>query len=163
LQNLNHRNMTMSAENGSAPTRAVGQPTKYRQEYCDSVKTFMGQGYSLTAFAGSIRVSRETVYEWERVIPEFSDAVKSARAMRVMCLEGGLLSGDAASPQITARIFALKNACPPEWRDKHEFEHTGKDGGPIQHSAARDRLADLISKGDAEGEAAADNPGADGA
>lgn len=138
----------MSAENGSAPTRAVGQPTKYKPEYCDAVMAFMGQGYSLTAFAGSIRVSRETVYEWERVIPEFSDAVKSARAMRVTCLEGGLLSGEAASPQITARIFALKNACPPEWRDKHEVEHTGKDGGPIAFSRARSKLADLLSSED---------------
>jgi hypothetical protein len=140
--------MTMSAEDGSAPTRAVGQPTKYRPEYCEAVMAFMGQGYSLTAFAGSIQVGRETVYGWERTIPEFSDAVKAARSMRVTCLEGGLLSGEAAGPQITARIFALKNACPPEWRDKHEVEHTGKDGGPIAFSRARSKLADLLASED---------------
>ncbi len=33
-------------------------------------------------------------------------------------------------PKITARIFALKNAAPAEWRDR--IEHTGADGGPLQ-------------------------------
>jgi hypothetical protein len=141
--------MTMSAEQGAdSPRDPGGRPTKFKPEYVEQVQDYMGQGYSLTAFAGSIRVSRETVYEWERVIPEFSDAVKSARAMRVNSLEGGLLSKELGGPQITARIFALKNACPPEWRDKHEVEHTGKDGGPIAFSRARSKLADLLASED---------------
>ena len=91
----------------------------------------MGDGFSLTAFAGSIGVSRETVYEWERSIPAFSDAIKRARAGRVFALEKQLLSGDNG-PSVTARIFALKNASPEEWREKQAVELTGKDGGPIE-------------------------------
>jgi hypothetical protein len=103
-----------------------GQPTKYRPAYIDEVKDFMGQGYSISAFAGHVGVSRETVYEWERTIPEFAEALDIARGKRVAELEKGLLKESQAGPAVTARIFALKNACPAEWRDR--VEHTGADG-----------------------------------
>lgn len=112
-----------------------GRPTDYLPEYCDGVIAYMAQGFSLTAFAGSIRVSRETIYEWARVHPEFSDAVRVAQSSRTASLETGLMREDLAGPQITARIFALKNASPLDWRDRHE--HVGADGGPIQVTVAR--------------------------
>ena len=105
----------------------LGRPTKYRPEYCQQVKDFMATGKSLTAYAGYIDVSRETVYEWERSIPAFSDAVKTARAKRVNALEDDLLQMEGS--KITARIFALKNACPDEWREKQQVEHTDPSGG----------------------------------
>lgn len=43
-------------------------------------------------------------------------------------------------PDTTACIFWLKNRQKHRWRDKHDVEHGGADGGPIQVS---------ISKGDA--------------
>ncbi len=118
------------------PVRAViGRPSEYRETFCDDVIAFMGKGYSLTAFAGKIGVSRECIYEWARVHPEFSSAVKSAQAGRCAALEEGLLDQTLAGPQITARIFALKNAAPLDWRDRHEV--TGADGGPIAVTVAR--------------------------
>lgn len=113
----------------------AGRPTDYRDDYCDRVIEFMKSGFSLTAFAGEIRVSRETIYEWARVHPEFSDAVRIAQASRTGTLEKGLLDQELAGPQITARIFALKNASPLDWRDRHE--HVGADGGPIAVTVAR--------------------------
>lgn len=116
-----------------AAARPVGRPTLYSQQYVNEVKEFMAQGYSLTAFAGHIGTGIETVYGWERQIPEFSEAVKTARAKRVGNLELGLLREDMPGPAVTARIFALKNAAPAEWRDR--IEHTGANGGPIQSVA----------------------------
>ena len=95
-----------------------GRPSKYRPEYCGLVQEYMGQGYSLTAFAGSIGCGRGTVYEWEASIPEFSEAVNIARAMRVLKLEIDLLSPNSSAAVVKARILALKNACPAEWRTK---------------------------------------------
>ena len=63
-----------------------GRPSKYRPEYCGLVQEYMGQGYSLTAFAGSIGCGRGTVYEWEASIPAFYEAVNIARAKRVFKL-----------------------------------------------------------------------------
>ncbi len=95
----------------------------------------MSQGYSKTAFAGHIGVNPDTLYEWAKVHPEFSEAIKTAVGARVKFLETRLMSDTFASPQITAMIFALKNAAPAEWRDR--FEHTGADGGPIAVTVAR--------------------------
>ena len=98
-----------------------GRPSKYRPEYCGLVQEYMGQGYSLTAFAGSIGCGRGTVYEWEASIPAFYEAVNIARAKRVLELEIDMLSSINATV-VKARIRALKNACPAEWRTKIERE-----------------------------------------
>lgn len=107
-----------------------GRPTKYDPSYCEEVVAFMGKGYSLTAFAGSIGVCYDTVAEWKKVHPEFSAAVKTGQAARTKCLETTLLAGETG-PKVTAHIFALKNAAPDEWKDKIQQEHTGAGGGPL--------------------------------
>lgn len=88
----------------------------------------------MTAFAGSIGVCRDTISEWASKHPEFSAAIKRGKAARTQSLECELLD-EVLGPRVTARIFALKNAAPDEWRDRHE--HVGADGGPIQVTVAR--------------------------
>jgi hypothetical protein len=110
---------------------AGGRPTKYDPGFIDSIVEFMGRGYSLTAYAGEIGVHRETLLNWGQEHPEFFDAIKRGKAARVKCLETTLLLGETG-PKVTGHIFALKNADPDEWRDKHEYEHGGTGGGPIQ-------------------------------
>lgn len=106
--------------------RKPGRPSDYDPSYCDGVVEFMGQGYSLTAYAGSIGVHRDTLHEWTSAHPEFSDAVKRGKAARTMKLECGLLAGETG-PRVTAHIFALKNAAPEEWKEKVAV--TGGDDG----------------------------------
>lgn len=57
----------------------AGQPTKYRPEYCEKVVEFMSDGSSIVAFAAHLNVTRETVFEWARVHPKFSDSLNLAR------------------------------------------------------------------------------------
>jgi hypothetical protein len=33
---------------------------------------------------------------------------------------------------VTSTILALKNACPEEWRDRHQLEHASRNDNPIQ-------------------------------
>lgn len=87
----------------------------------------MARGLSLTAFAGVIGVCRDTLNEWQREHPAFSDAVKVAKAKRTLSLETDLLSADSGSV-VTSRIFALKNAAPDEWRDRKDHNLTSDDG-----------------------------------
>lgn len=112
----------------------AGRPSDYEPKFCDDIVSFMAQGYSMTAFAGDIGVCRDTISEWASKHPEFSAAIKRGKAARTKNLEGGLLS-EELGPKVTARIFALKNAAPDEWRDRHEV--SGPDGGPIQVTVAR--------------------------
>jgi hypothetical protein len=103
--------------------RPVGRPTEYQPEYCELVIEKMGQGYSLTAFAGSIRVAKETVYRWIKEYSEFSDAVSRAKPARLTSLETKLLRSRKGA-ETTAAIFALRNADPDEWRDVKHQEHS---------------------------------------
>jgi hypothetical protein len=100
-----------------------GRPSEYRSEYCQAVIDYMAQGFSLTAFAGSIRVAKDTVYEWIKRHPQFSDAVARARVARVSALEAKLLRSRKGA-ETSAAIFALRNADPVEWRDIKHTEHT---------------------------------------
>jgi len=103
----------------------TGRPSEYRPEYDEMVIECMAQGLSLTAFAGTVRVSRESVYRWMSAHSSFRDAVTRGRAARTLKLEQKLLSARYGA-QCSAAIFALKNAQPDEWRDlKHtETTHT---------------------------------------
>lgn len=106
----------------------AGRPTKYDEAYCEQLIDCMGNGLSLTAFAGVIGVARSTINEWMAAHSEFSEAVKRGQAKRVLYLERRLLDGEIG-PRVTSHIFALKNADPEEWRDRREL--TGADGAPL--------------------------------
>jgi hypothetical protein len=97
----------------------MARPSTYDPAYCTQVVEFLKDGYSLAAFAGSIGVSRSTIYEWADNHPEFSDAVKAAQAGSVYAWEQRLrsvaLTGEGNA---TAVIFGLKNRAPDEWREK---------------------------------------------
>lgn len=100
-----------------------GQPSKYRPEYCQVALEAAAQGLSLTALAGMIEVDRTTLMEWAATHPDFSIALEKYKGIRTLRLERDLLKFDNGA-QVTARIFALKNAAPDEWRDKQHTEIT---------------------------------------
>lgn len=130
---------------------AGGRPTTYLPQYCNEIIDAAKLGYSLTAFAGMIGVCRDTLYEWGKQHPEFSDAIKRHRAVRVHFLETGLLEAKNGQ-SVTSRIFALKNACPEEWVEKVVNEHSGPNGGAIPIKAVKDELAEAFN--DAAGDGA---------
>lgn len=118
----------------------AGRPSKYQAAYANEVVTYCEQGYSLTAFAGYIGVCRDTIAEWCGAHPEFSAAVKRAKAKRAMwwedrarhvALEGG------SGGQSTMVIFGLKNHAPDDYQDRQQLEHTGKDGNALTVSIVR--------------------------
>lgn len=91
-----------------------GRPSAYNSKFCDELIAFMAQGFSLTAFAGSIGVSRETIYAWTETHKEFSDALTKARAGRTLYWERRL---EIAGPDARSVIFALRNSCADEWKN----------------------------------------------
>lgn len=105
----------------------AGRPSKYDPSYCDELIEHMKDGASLTSFAASIDVCRDTISEWANVHPEFSAAVKRGKAKCAAWWEetarGGATGGEA-NP--TLCIFGLKNMAAEDWRDKHDHEHSGE-------------------------------------
>lgn len=123
----------------------AGRPSAYKPEYGEEIIQLMAAGLSLTAAAAELGFHRDTVYQWAETHEEFSDALKLGRGKRVLSLERDLLDKDMAGPQITARIFALKNAAPDEWREKVQQEVTGKDGAPLVAAPDAPELARQIA------------------
>ena len=109
----------------------AGRPTKYKPEMCSRLTEMMGQGKSKAYVATQLGVHIDTLYEWGKVHPEFSEALKLGEQASVSHWEElghkgvtGQIEGFNAS----AWIFNMKNRA--HWRDKTEV--TGEGGGPIK-------------------------------
>lgn len=134
---------------------SAGRPSEYKPAYCDEVVSLMATGLSLTAAMGELGFHRNTAMLWAKAHPEFMCAIEKGQAKRTLYLERTMLDCDIG-PRVTARIFALKNAAPDEWREKVVNEHVGKDGGPIETADKTDpvalarRVAFLLASGAAK-------------
>lgn len=126
----------------------AGQPTKYKKEYVrelikyfdiephfetpvittykdgstkEEIKFIPADLPTLAGFARQIKVSRDTINEWTRTHPEFSDAIKYAKDLQEHILVTNGLKGLYAQP---FAIMATKNIM--AWRDKQELGVDGK-------------------------------------
>jgi transposase len=109
----------------------------YSSDVGETIIAIMGQGYSLTAAAGALGLSREVVYQWSDKYPDCKDAIERGKAARVFSLEVDLLNAPNAAV-VRARLFALQNAAPNEWQAKPK--HANIEEGPSYLS----RLADSL-------------------
>lgn len=107
--------------------------------------------------AKALGISEATLNKWKSQYPEFIESLKDNKdvvdAGVVNSLlqrangyeyteisekedpEKGLIRTTTikkVAPDVTAQIFWLKNRQPRDWRDKHEQEITGKEGGPVK-------------------------------
>lgn len=107
-----------------------GRPSDYKPEYCDEIVAHMSGGASITSFAAEIDVARSTINEWMSVHPEFSEAVKRAKAKCAAWweLQGREIATGKADGNPTLVIFGLKNMADEDWREKHAIDHTSSDG-----------------------------------
>lgn len=109
-----------------------GRPTLYKKEYCEKLIKHMAKGFSFESFAGLMRVSKQTIYEWLDKHKEFSDAKKEAMELNRLFWEQKGVQGlysEARKPfNSTVWLFNMKNRFPREWRDKHEVEQSGNVG-----------------------------------
>jgi hypothetical protein len=102
---------------------------EYKPEYCAWVIDAARRGFSISGFCGSIGVHRGTLENWRRNHPDFRDSVAVAEMVRVWYLEAraaNLMDGHGSGGSVAMVIFALKNADPQHYRDRHEL--TGPDG-----------------------------------
>jgi hypothetical protein len=91
---------------------AAGRPTKYKPEYCQQLIEHMSQGLSFETFAAVIDVNDDTLYEWAKVHPEFSDAKKRAFGKcKILWEKMGIAgaTGKIRNFNAAAWIFNMKN------------------------------------------------------
>jgi orotate phosphoribosyltransferase-like protein len=105
----------------------VGRPSKYKKQYCSKVIELFSEGKSVIQIAAELDVSRDTIYEWQKAHPEFSDSIKKGMTKSEAFWER-LLQGAAsglASVNSAALIFLLKNRF--QWTDRmdQKIAHSG--------------------------------------
>ena len=114
--------MTTNSLTNSASSK-MGQPTKYKPEYCQQLEKHMGLGYSFEAFASKLDVDRQTLYNWCVMHPEFKEAKDKGTEKSRYRLERNLMrTARTGKGNVIASLFMLKNRFPNEWRDRKEVE-----------------------------------------
>jgi hypothetical protein len=105
----------------------AGRPTSYRPEYCDRVIEFGRQGKSVVQMACALGKSKDSLYEWAKVHPEFSDAFTRARDLAQAWFEGVGQDG-LDDPGFNASLWAKQVSCRfrADYTDTTRFEHSGK-------------------------------------
>lgn len=111
----------------------AGAPSKYKPEYCQLLIEHMAEGLSFESFAALADVDRSTLYEWEEVHKEFSDAKKRGEAKSLLKWEGlgikHILNESESSPGIggsskslNAAVYRLNMINRFRWKDRAEVE-----------------------------------------
>ena len=81
-------------------------------------------------------VHPDSLYEWQKVHPEFSEAVRAGRAAATTFWENRLLDvANGGSGNAQAIQWALRNrsrAASGWHNDAMKLEHSGPDGGPVE-------------------------------
>jgi len=105
----------------------IGRPTLYKPEYCAMILGHMREGFSVESFAGVIGVSRDSIYEWAKVYPDFSDTLKAGKDASLLHWERIAMAGMMGKvPGFSAStfIFNMKNRF--GWRDQIAIEDTNE-------------------------------------
>lgn len=135
-----------------------GRPTKYKKEYDEQALKLCRLGATDKELADFFEVNEDTINEWKKVNPSFSESLKEGKQMadaevahklyrratgyshEAVKIVANATTGqehivpftEHYAPDTTACIFWLKNRRPDLWRDKLQQELTGKDGKPIE-------------------------------
>lgn len=107
----------------------MSRPSDYRPEFCDLLPELGRQGKSVVQIACALDVHKDTIYEWVKVYPEFSDAFTRARQLSQDWWESkgqaGLDSG-GFNASLWSRSMAAR--FPDDYTERTKRELTGKDG-----------------------------------
>lgn len=126
----------------------MARPSLYDPRYCDRVVELGKLGKSKAQMAADIGVHRETLDEWAKVHPEFSDAIMRARGESQAWWEAEVQKG-IWSREFNAAAWAKSMSArfPDEYSDRSKLELTGKGGGPIEmdDSARAAKLASILT------------------
>ena len=112
-----------------------GRPTSYRPEFCQRVVALMAEGRSLEGCAALLGVHPDSLYEWQKVHPRFSVAVRAGRAAATTYWENRLLAvanGEAGNAQAIQWALRNRSRAASGWHhDAQRIEHSGPDGGAL--------------------------------
>jgi hypothetical protein len=138
----------------------VGRPSSYSEDIAGEILTRLAEGEPLTKICADAHMPNpSTVFNWERIVPGFSEKVTRAREcsadhysheiveiaeenprVEIPTKCGSYEATDAAGVQrnrlrIDTRVKLMQMLKRKTYGDK--VAHTGEDGGPIQFVVTR--------------------------
>ena len=120
----------------SKPKHPGGRPTSYRPEFCQRVVALMAEGRSLDGCAPLLGVNPDSLYEWQKVHPQFSEAVRAGRAAATTFWENRLLAvahGEPGNAQAIQWALRNRSRAASGWHhDSVKLEHSGPEGGALR-------------------------------
>lgn len=124
--------------------KTAGRPTKYDERYVEEVEKLTMLGLTDKQLAEFWEVSVATLFNWQKIYPEFLEAARRGKAIadgtvarslyqrangfthdavKILQYEGAPVIvpyTERYAPDTTAAVFWLKNRRPDLWRDKSE-------------------------------------------
>jgi transposase-like protein len=112
--------------------RPVGRPSSYDPAYCDRVLELGAEGMGPEEIAGTLGVTRTTLYQWRDHYPQFLTALERARALEQLWWEAAgrkALYADKFQQAVWSKSMQAR------FRDKYTEQQVttlqGPNGGPI--------------------------------
>jgi len=105
----------------------MGRPSKYSPIFCETVIALMSEGASKTEVAAELNIAWDTLHEWEKNFPEFSDAIKRGSKLSEGWWEKKArenLVSYKDGPTINASLWYMNMKNRFGWKDKQEVEVT---------------------------------------
>ncbi len=122
-----------------------GRPTKFTDDMPDRAIALMSEGASLYEVAADLGIHYDTLNEWRKSNPVFSEAIKAGEARsRAWWERNGRLSLKDKDFSYTGWYMNMKNRF--GWADKQE--HSGPNGGPMQTELIERRIIDPSDNSD---------------
>jgi hypothetical protein len=120
---------------------AGGRPTLYTPKAIEEINEYLKEAIpqnmkipTVEGIALRLGISRDTLYEWAEVHPEFSDTIAKMKMMQKEALiETGIFGGK----EINAPIIALLLKVNHDMVEVSRTELTGANGSPITITAQR--------------------------
>ena len=106
----------------------MGRPSKFKEAFIEQAKNYCQLGATDAELATFFKVNVDTIYEWKKVHPTFSEATKigkqesNERVKNSLYMKAiGFEHDDKYyPPDTTSIIFWLKNRDPDNWKDVKE-------------------------------------------
>lgn len=147
-----------------------GRPVKYKTEYVKQVEKLCILGATNEEIADFFEVHVDTIHDWRKRYPTFSDAIKRGKLIAdaevgdklfkratgyehpdldIRVIKNKIVKTRLIKhypPDTAAAIFWLKNRRPKEWREKQEIDHTTKGEKITPPTVTKEELQQLIDE-----------------